>query len=68
MTSARRPLWQPSADPATDTPPAEPQRLLPAERLPLPEPLPAVPHPDRPRAEGGRRPLGPGGLTFTEAE
>ncbi|MEU8927748.1 hypothetical protein AB0D10_43755 [Kitasatospora sp. NPDC048545] len=67
MTSARRPLWQPCADPATHTPPAEPQRLLPAERLPLPE-APAAPRPDRPRAEGGRRPLGPGGLTFTEAE
>ncbi|MGA5824368.1 hypothetical protein ACPC54_41820 [Kitasatospora sp. NPDC094028] len=67
MTSARRPLWQPSTDPATDTPPAEQQRLLPAERLPLPE-TPAAPRPDRPQTEGGRRPLGPGGLTFTEAE
>ncbi|MFF2549260.1 hypothetical protein ACFVUY_42800 [Kitasatospora sp. NPDC058063] len=68
MTADRRPLWQPFSEPSTDQPPNEErERLLPVERSLFQEPPSSEPDLPRQSAAGARRPLGPGGLTFTAA-
>ena len=68
MTSDRRPLYRPFSEPTADVPVRgdDRARLLAVERAPLQEPpAPAV---APPAGAGGRRPLSPGGLSFTDTD
>ncbi|MFI6448480.1 hypothetical protein [Kitasatospora sp. NPDC050543] len=67
MTVDRRPLWQPFSEPSADQPESGRERLLPVERSLFQEPPAPEPDLSRQPAAGARRPLGPGGISFTAA-